>query len=130
MANLGAVCWGSCKAGLYEQWASSMKGEESAKAEAWRSEGRLAAMESLKPRIADISKIQEQLQLSESAREAERLRAEQRLNYETERLRKELADVQLMYSQSIESEVAHRLTDVVRKVEERKDQGHRHFVSR
>lgn len=122
MANLGAVCWGSCKAGLYEQWASSMKGEESAKAEAWRSEGRLAAMESLKPRIADISKIQEQLQLSESAREAERLRAEQRLNYETERLRKELADVQLMYSQSIESEVAHRLTDVVRKVEERKDQ--------
>jgi len=51
MANLGAVCWQACKAGLYEQWSTSMEGDESAKAEVWRSEGKQAMLESLKARL-------------------------------------------------------------------------------
>ena len=51
MANLGAVCYQSVKAGLYEQWSASMEGDESAKAEVWRTEGRQAMLESLKARL-------------------------------------------------------------------------------
>jgi hypothetical protein len=51
MANLGAVCYKSVKAGLYEQWSASMEGDESAKAEVWRTEGRQAMLESLKARL-------------------------------------------------------------------------------
>jgi hypothetical protein len=51
MANLGAVCYKAVKAGLYEQWSASMEGDESAKAEIWRSEGRQAMLESLKARL-------------------------------------------------------------------------------
>jgi hypothetical protein len=52
MANLGAVCWQACKAGLYEQWSTSMEGDESAKAEVWRSEGKQAMLESVKTKLA------------------------------------------------------------------------------
>lgn len=51
MANLGAICYKSVKAGLYEQWSASLEGEESVKAEVWRMEGRQAMLESLKARL-------------------------------------------------------------------------------
>ena len=51
MANLGAVCYKSVKAGLYEQWSASMEGDESAKAEVWRTEGRQAMLESVRVKM-------------------------------------------------------------------------------
>ena len=51
MANLGAHCWIAFKDGLYNHWASSMSAEDTEKAEAWRQEGRLSAMESLKSKF-------------------------------------------------------------------------------
>ena len=51
MANLGALCYKSVKAGLYEQWSASMEGDESAKAEAWRTEGRQAMLESVRAKM-------------------------------------------------------------------------------
>jgi hypothetical protein len=51
MANLGAVCYKSVKAGLYEQWSASMEGDESAKAEVWRTEGRQAMLESVRAKM-------------------------------------------------------------------------------
>ena len=51
MANLGAVCYKAVKAGLYEQWSASMEGDESAKAEVWKQEGRQAMLESVKAKM-------------------------------------------------------------------------------
>lgn len=51
MANLGAVCYQSVKAGLYEQWSASMEGDDSAKAEVWRTEGRQAMLESVRAKM-------------------------------------------------------------------------------
>jgi len=48
MANLGAICWTSCKTSLHNQWTSSMSGEESSKADLWRLEGRKAMLDSMK----------------------------------------------------------------------------------
>lgn len=52
MANLGAVCYKAVKAGLYEQWSASMEGDESSRAEIWRSEGRQAMLETVKSKLA------------------------------------------------------------------------------
>jgi hypothetical protein len=52
MANLGAVCYKTVKAGLYDQWSASMEGDESAKAEIWKQEGRQAMLESVKAKMA------------------------------------------------------------------------------
>jgi hypothetical protein len=51
MANLGAVCYKAVKADLYEQWSSSMEGDESAKAEVWRQEGRQMMLESVRAKL-------------------------------------------------------------------------------
>ena len=51
MANLGAICYEAVKGGLYEQWSASMTGEDSAKAEAWRQEGRCAVLESVRAKL-------------------------------------------------------------------------------
>lgn len=51
MANLGAVCYKSAKAGLYEQWSASMEGDESAKAELWKQEGRQAMLETVRAKM-------------------------------------------------------------------------------
>jgi len=51
MANLGAICYDAVKGGLYEQWSATMTGEDSAKAEAWRQEGRCAVLESVRAKL-------------------------------------------------------------------------------
>jgi len=51
IANLGALCWQTCKQELYDQWSSSMSVEDRQKAEAWKQEGRMAALESLKEKL-------------------------------------------------------------------------------
>jgi hypothetical protein len=53
IANLGAQCWLTCKQGLYDQWSASMSEEDTQKALAWKQEGRLAAIESLKSQLVE-----------------------------------------------------------------------------
>lgn len=65
IANLGALCWQSCKKELYKHWETS---EDSAKAEGWREEGRQAMMEVLKGKLeegtrANVRLIESELQL-------------------------------------------------------------------
>ena len=122
MANLGAVCWQSCQTGMYKQWSASMTGDDTSKAELWRQEGRQMMLETVKGRLAAADKLQEELVLSEAARDADRGRAEQRLRHETDLLKKELCDIQQQQCQSLEAEVGRRLADAVRLAEERKDQ--------
>ena len=47
IANLGAQVYVAMKDRLYETWASSMAGDDAAKAELWRQEGRQAMLESM-----------------------------------------------------------------------------------
>ena len=122
MANLGAVCWQSCETGMHKHWSASMAGDDTAKAELWRQEGRQMMLESVKAKLATADKLQEDLVLSEAARDADRGRAEQRLRYETDLLKRELGDIQQQHCQSLESEVGRRLAEAVRLAEERKDQ--------
>lgn len=51
IANLGALCWLTCKQGLYDQWSASMSKEDTDKALAWKQEGRLEAMKALNSRL-------------------------------------------------------------------------------
>ena len=51
MANLGAVCYKVVKADLYKTWSASMEGDESVKADVWRSEGRQAMLETVKAKL-------------------------------------------------------------------------------
>jgi hypothetical protein len=122
MANLGAICWQSCQAGMHKHWSASMAGDDTAKAELWRQEGRQMMLESVKAKLVIADKLQEDLVLSDAAREADRARAEQRLRHETDLLKKELCDIQQQHCQALDAEVARRLADAVRLAEERKDQ--------
>ncbi len=51
MANLGAMVYESAGTELRKKWAEEMSAEEGAKADVWRSEGRLAAFEEVKGRL-------------------------------------------------------------------------------
>lgn len=65
MANLGAQCWIAFKDGLYKQWSASMTAEDNERAESWRQEGRLSAMETLKARMASAETAMAQLATAE-----------------------------------------------------------------
>lgn len=54
MANLGAACWGAVKDGLFVQWAEAMSAEEGAKADVWRKEGRVAALEEMGAKLSVV----------------------------------------------------------------------------
>jgi hypothetical protein len=51
MANLGAVCWSMCRDELQAAWAAAMSAEEGAKADVWRAEGRMGALEEFKTKL-------------------------------------------------------------------------------
>lgn len=93
IANLGAECWLSTKSSLYDQWTSSMSGEEATKAESWRQEGRQDMLESVKTRLADSEELR--LRLAASQGEINHLRGSieaevtKRLTKEIELIRKD-----------------------------------------
>ena len=72
-----------------------MSYDESSKAEGWRAEGRQegrnAVLEAVKARLAAVDSLEEQLTALETAREADRIRAEKRLERETSILTQEIA---------------------------------------
>ncbi len=51
MANLGAAAYGIVRDSLREQWDAAMGAEEAAKADIWRSEGRMSALDEVKDRL-------------------------------------------------------------------------------
>ena len=65
MANLGAICYRAVKTELYEQWSTTMQGDESAKADIWRSEGRQAMLESVKSKIIAAEEMSARLAAAE-----------------------------------------------------------------
>jgi uncharacterized protein (DUF2164 family) len=93
MANLGAICYQTLKANLYDQWSASMEGDESTKAEIWRSEGRQTMLESVKAKLATAEEMTARLASAEG--QIQHLRA------------------------SVEAEVAKRITEVLES--QRKD---------
>lgn len=69
MANLGAICWSTFKDGLYDQWAQSMTADESARAAAYREEGRqegrLGMLETMKAKLAAAEEMSARLAAAE-----------------------------------------------------------------
>jgi hypothetical protein len=61
IANLGALCWQTCKKELFTHWSTE---EEAAKADGWKEEGRQTMLESLKGKLEEG--IQTKLLLTES----------------------------------------------------------------
>ena len=65
MANLGAVSYRAVKAELYEQWSTSMEGDESSKAEIWRAEGRQMMLDSVRAKIVSAEEMSARLVAAE-----------------------------------------------------------------
>lgn len=65
MANLGAVSYRAVKAELYEQWSTSMEGDESSKAEIWRAEGRQMMLDSVRAKIVAAEEMSARLVAAE-----------------------------------------------------------------
>lgn len=65
MANLGAVCWSVCRDELQSAWAAAMSAEEGAKADVWRAEGRMGALEEFKTRLVAAESLAVRLAAAE-----------------------------------------------------------------
>ena len=65
MANLGAVCWSVCRDELQSAWAAAMSAEEGAKADVWRAEGRMGALEEFKARLVAAESLAVRLAAAE-----------------------------------------------------------------
>ncbi len=72
MANLGAAAYGIVRDSLREQWDAAMGAEEAAKADIWRSEGRMSALEEFKAKLKEAESLSVRLAAAEVA--AEQLR--------------------------------------------------------
>lgn len=104
MANLGAAAYGIVRDSLREQWDAAMGAEEAAKADIWRSEGRMSALEEFKAKIKEAESLSVRLAAAEV--DAEQLRTsidsevQRRVSEQVESLRKdyELMTVQKMHT--------------------------------
>jgi len=65
MANLGAVSYRAVKKELYEQWSASMDGDDSAKADIWRAEGRQMMLDSVRTKIIAAEEMSARLAAAE-----------------------------------------------------------------
>ena len=65
MANLGAVSYRAVKKELYEHWSASMEGDESAKADIWRAEGRQMMLDSVRAKIIAAEEMSARLAAAE-----------------------------------------------------------------
>jgi len=63
IANLGALCWQTCKKGLFEHWSTE---EEATKADGWKEEGRQTMLESLKGKLSELEELRGKLLSAES----------------------------------------------------------------
>ena len=65
MANLGAVSYRSLKPELYAQWSTSMAGDETAKAEAWRADERQIVLDSVRSKLVAAEEMSARLVAAE-----------------------------------------------------------------
>lgn len=72
MANLGAAAYGIVRDSLRAQWTTAMGAEEAAKADNWRSEGRMSAIEEWTTKLKEMEGLSVRLATAEAA--AEQLR--------------------------------------------------------
>lgn len=69
MANVGAAVYGTAKEFLREQWAVAMGAEEAAKADSWRAEGRMSAIEEWATKLKEMEGVSVRLAAAEAANE-------------------------------------------------------------
>jgi HD superfamily phosphohydrolase len=63
IANLGALCWQTCKKELFEHWSTE---EEATKADGWKEEGRKTMLDSLKGKLSELEELRGKLLSAES----------------------------------------------------------------
>jgi hypothetical protein len=80
MANLGAAAYEIVKDSLRTQWTSAMSAEDAAKADIWRSEGRMSALEEFKAKIKEAESIAVRLAAAEAANEQLQKRMEKEIS--------------------------------------------------
>ena len=70
MANLGAAVYGLVRERLHASWSAVLGTEDTVKADLWRTEGRMAALEEVKSRLVEAEKLSARLVAAEGAAEA------------------------------------------------------------
>ena len=70
MANLGAAVYGLVRERLHASWSAVLGTEDTVKADLWRTEGRMAALEEVKSRLVEAEKLSVRLVAAEGAAEA------------------------------------------------------------
>ena len=103
IANLGAMVYESAGAELRKKWAEEMSAEEGAKADVWRSEGRLAALEEVKGRLVTAEEAAVRLATAEGTVSALRSTMEEEV---TRRLGEALEGFRKDYELTAVKEVA------------------------
>lgn len=93
MANLGAAVYGLVRERLHASWSAVLGTEDTVKADVWRSEGRMAALEEVKAAMAEAEKLSVRLAAAEGTAEALRVGVDaevaRRLTRELEGARKD-----------------------------------------
>jgi len=98
MANVGAAVYGTAKEFLREQWATAMGAEEAAKADSWRAEGRMSAIEEWAAKLKDMEGVSVRLAAAEAANEQLQKEIGKRVSEQIDSIRK---DYELMSLQKI-----------------------------
>ncbi len=103
MANLGAAVYGLVRERLHASWSAVLGTEDTVKADVWRSEGRMAALEEVKAAMAEAEKLSVRLAAAEGTTAALRAGVEIEV---TRRLVRELEGARKDYDLVKAGEVA------------------------
>lgn len=103
MANLGAAVYGLVRERLHASWSAVLGTEDTVKADVWRSEGRMAALEEVKAQLAEAEKLSVRLAAAEGTVDALRAGVDAEV---TRRLARELEGARKDYDLVKAGEVA------------------------
>ena len=103
MANLGAAVYGLVRERLHASWSAVLGTEDTVKADVWRSEGRMAALEEVKAQLAEAEKLSVRLAAAEGTADALRSDVDAEV---TRRLARELEGARKDYDLVKAGEVA------------------------
>lgn len=110
MANLGAAAYGIVRDSLREQWDAAMGAEEAAKADIWRSEGRVSAIEEWTTKLKEMEGLSVRLVTAEAT--VEQLRTtvdaevQRRLSEQLDGFRKDYELAKVKEMESLRSEMS------------------------
>ena len=115
MANIGAICYKTCKSGLYEQWLETITGDENGKAKKYRDEGRQEGEEITLGRMMSKIQMMEETKLNLAAAEGQIKQIRNGIEVETTRRVKEVLET---YKKDYEIKTMERVHKLEEKIAE------------